>query len=231
MRRPFQSKTMRSAMAASHGIAKQVLAVVLSVACGTQAAWTQDAPTQNKLVGETQAIAPVKPTSTAFIRPYQAPVIPPVRLTNSARIQDLIRGGKLYLTAQDAIALALEKNIEIESARYNALIDESQVRRAEAGGPLPGVPSGSAQARTVASGQGVSGSQAAAGVSTSGQNNNNSNSVGATISQIGPTTPTLDPVYQNATTFSHLSNPQPNIVQSAVINLIQNTRSYTNSIS
>ena len=51
-----------------------------------------------------------------------------------------MRAGTLYLTVQDAIALALENNIDIEVARYNPLIQDWTVTRYEAGGTLPGVP-------------------------------------------------------------------------------------------
>ena len=112
------------------------------------------------------SIAPQKPQAFVLWRPYEAESTPPIRLSNSLRLRDLVRAGKLYLTAQDAIALALENNIDVESARYNPLILVSQVRRFEAGGALAGIPSARSQSGSVQSGQGVSGSQAAAGVST-----------------------------------------------------------------
>jgi len=77
----------------------------------------------------------------AILRPYFAPEAPPARLNNSGRLGDLIRAGTLYLTAQDAIALALEDNIDLESARYNPLIAAWNLERSQAGGALPGVPS------------------------------------------------------------------------------------------
>ncbi len=177
------------------------------------------------------SIAPERPTGSVFIRPYEAPTIPPVRLGNSLRIQDLIRGGKLYLTAQDAISLALENNIDIETARYQPLIDQWNVELYEAGGSLPGVPTGSSQVSSVTSGQGVSGSQQAAGVSGGGGGNGGGNAVNATISQIGPTTPPLDPVFQQSASFSHLSSPQANAVQSQTLNYIENLRRYSSSLS
>jgi outer membrane protein TolC len=176
-------------------------------------------------------IAPEKPTGDIFVRPYEVPYIPPAPLRNSSRIRDLIRGGKLYLTVQDAVALALENNVDIESARYSPLLGQWEFERSQAGGPLPGVPSGVSVAGSVASGEGVAGSQAAAGVSTSGSSNNGRNSVNATITQIGPVTPTLDPVVQSVESYAHKSAPQPNLVQSGTINLIQNTRNYTETIS
>lgn len=178
-----------------------------------------------------QQIAPEKPTGSIFIRPYKASTIPPVRFANSLRARDLVRGGNLYLTVQDALALAIENNIDLELDRYGPLIDEWNLERYEGGGPLPGVPNATSTGKSVASGQGVSGSQAAAGVSTSGANNNSGNTAGATISQIGPTTPTLDPVFQDVQNYSHTSAPQPNLIQSQVLNLIQNQRNYTESIS
>jgi outer membrane protein TolC len=157
---------------------------------------------------------------------YSAPQVPPARLGNGSRLSGLIQGGKLYLTAEDAVALALENNIDIESDRYNALIAQWNYRRQQAGGPLPGVPSGSSQAGSVQSGEGVAGSQAAAGVNTGG-GSSGSNSTNATISQIGPVTPTLDPSFSSAETFTHKSTPQSNPTQSQVANLIDNTRNYT----
>lgn len=173
-----------------------------------------------------QEIAPGMSNGGFIFKSYNAPPVPPIRLANSRRLASLVRGNKLYLTAQDAIALALENNIDIESNRYNALISSTNLTRAEAGGALPGVPSGTAQVGTAASGQGVNGSQAAAGVSNSGNTGNGAGSTNATISQIGPTTPTLDPTFSDVQAYSHQSQPQSNLRQSQVLNLITNSRNY-----
>lgn len=177
------------------------------------------------------SIEPERPTGSIFLRPYKAPTIPPTRLTNASRLQSLVQGGKLYLTAQDAVALALENDIDVETARYQPLIDQWNVELYEAGGSLPGVPSGSSQVSSVTSGQGVSGSQQAAGVSGGSGSSNGTNAVNATISQIGPTTPALDPVFQQQASFSHLSSPQANAVQSQTLNYIENLRKYTSSMT
>ena len=175
------------------------------------------------------AIEPVKPAVPAIVRPYLAPEIPPIRVANSGRLRDLMRAGILYLTAQDAIALALENNIDIEVARYSPLVSTWQLERAQAGGALPGVPSNASQAGSVASGQGILGSRAAAGVSTNAANNNGNGAGNATISQIGPITQTLDPSIQGSSTFSHTTTPQADVVQSLLPILISNTRVYTGS--
>lgn len=176
-----------------------------------------------------QDIAPVRPQAPVIVRPYLAVTVPPIRTSNSERLRGLIRAGMLYLTAQDAIALALENDIDIEVSRYNPFIAQWNLERAQAGGALPGVPSAIAQAGQVATGQGVAGSQAAANVTAAGVTTTTGRTANATISQIGPVTPNLDPIIQETTTFSHISSPQPDAVQSEVFNLVQATHAYTGS--
>jgi hypothetical protein len=131
--------------------------------CAASLTWAQDIAAP---------IAPLRPQAPIIVRPYLPVTVPPVRLANTERLGELVRAGMLYLTAQDAIALALENNIDIEVSRYNPFISQWQLERSEAGGALPGVPSGASQAGSVASGQGVAGSQAAAGVSVPGARSN-----------------------------------------------------------
>jgi outer membrane protein len=168
-------------------------------------------------------IEPVRPVAPVFTRPYKAATIPPVRLANSGRLADLIRGGNLYLTAHDAVSLALENNIDIEVARYNPVMLSWRLERSEAGGALPGVPSGATQANSTVSGQGVLGSQQAAGV-TGGNNGTVRTTANATVTQIGPVTQTLDPTIQEASSFSHRSLPQANATQSITQVLVLNQR-------
>jgi outer membrane protein len=75
----------------------------------------------------------------ALIRPYEAKPVPPVNLQNSERIFDLMRAGQLYLSLADAIALALENNLDIEVERYLPRIAETDIGRAKGGGLLRGV--------------------------------------------------------------------------------------------
>ena len=142
-------------MLSANDVAGPALAIAAILLCASP--WAQQS-----------AIAPIPPHAPAILRPYLAHDVPPVRLANSPRLGELVRAGTLYLTVQDAIALALENNIDIEVARYNPLIQDWNVTRSEAGGTLPGVPSNASQAGAVASGQGVAGSQQAAGVSAPG---------------------------------------------------------------
>jgi len=172
-------------------------------------------------------IEPVRPHAPVLIRPYLPAEVPPARLENTSRLHGLIRAGILYLSAQDAIALALEDNIDVEIARYNPLASVWQVERAQAGGALPGVPSGASQAGSVAAGQGVAGSQAAAGVVGSGGTSSTGGVGNATVSQVGPITQTLDPSIQESSTFTHKTTPQFDVIQSILPELVSNTRVYS----
>ena len=182
------------------------------------------------LVYAQQPIAPIRPQTNILIRPYLPAEIPQARTNNSSRLQSLLRAGAIYLTAQDAIALAIENNIDLEVARYNPLIADWRLERSQAGGALPGVPSGASQAGSVASGQGVQGSQSAAGVQGGGGGGGNGGGGNATVTQIGPVTQTLDPIIQQTSTFSHTSTPQSNSTQSLTSNLIQDSRAYSTQI-
>lgn len=176
---------------------------------------------------QSDGINPVRPTGSIFTRSYRPAQTAPVRLGNSGRLGTLIRAGKLYLTLQDAVALALENNIDIESQRYDS--SSWRLLRAQAGGALPGVPSGSSQVSSVASGQGAQGALAAAGVRLSGGGTGGSGSSNVTISQVGTVAQTYDPAFQESNTFSHKSTPEANAVASGNTLLIQNQRSFTGS--
>jgi outer membrane protein TolC len=179
------------------------------------------------LCAQESVIAPERPFGSVFIRPYKPATIPPVRLGNSGRLQGLIRAGKLYLSPRDAIALALENNIDLEVARYTPLTLAWNLERSEAGGALPGVPSGASQASSVTSGQGVLGSQAAAGVGGGGGSSSGGNAGNATVSQIGPVTQTLDPSVQEASTFAHRTALQANATQAQTLALVDDSRNHS----
>ena len=123
---------------------------------------------QEPLLPLNPALAPERPDRNVLVRPYSPVQVPPIRTENAPRLASLVRAGALYLTLQDAIAIALENNIDVEVARYGPIVANWRLTRAEAGGALPGVPSNASQAGSVAAGQGVAGSQAAAGVRVPG---------------------------------------------------------------
>jgi|HubBroStandDraft_6_1064221.scaffolds.fasta_scaffold61884_3 outer membrane protein len=66
--------------------------------------------------------------------PYAPQNIPQPMLTNSTRMDQLIQDGKLMLSLEDAISLALENNLNISVSRFTPWIAETQLLKAEAGG-------------------------------------------------------------------------------------------------
>src|ERR1019366_5683392 len=90
-------------------------------------------------------IEPERPRAPMVVRPYEAATTPGIRMSNSQRLHQLIRAGKVYLTVQDALALAVENNLDLEVNRYGPILAQWRLERAEAGGPLRGVTSGSSQ--------------------------------------------------------------------------------------
>jgi outer membrane protein TolC len=173
-----------------------------------------------------QQVTIEKPHLPIPFRSYAPPAVSASRPGNSRRLHDLLRAGKLYLTVQDALALAIENNLNLEIDRYGPLLAQSALERQKAGGPLRGVPSASAQVASVDAGVGVNGSVQSAGLSNGGSGSNGGNAGGAAIQQVGAVTPNLDPVLQNTTTFEHLTQPQPNILVSQANPLIQSLHVY-----
>jgi outer membrane protein len=171
-----------------------------------------------------------KPHLPVPFRSYAPPSVPTSRPSNSKRLHDLLRAGRLYLTVQDALALAIENNMNLEVDRYGPLLAQSALERAKAGGPLRGVPSASAQVASVDSGLGVNGSVQSAGLSSSSNGSSGNSGGNAAIQQVGQVTPNLDPVFQNTTTFAHLSQPQPYYVVSQTSALIQSIHTYNSLI-
>jgi len=96
------------------------------------------------------------------VGPYTARHLAPPNLANTSRIDQLMHDGKLYLSLNDAIALALENNLDIAIARYNLNIADTDVLRAKAGAATLGVNTGVVQ-NTPGGGVGGLGGQVGSG--------------------------------------------------------------------
>ncbi len=70
---------------------------------------------------------------------YRPSTAPPLNLTNSPRLENLIRDGKIYLSLRDAIAVAIENNLDLAYFRYNFPIAQTDIQRTKAGSPANGV--------------------------------------------------------------------------------------------
>src|SRR5438477_11736627 len=69
-----------------------------------------------------------------LIAPYRSIGVPALALTNSPRVDQLVQDGKLRLTLQDAVELALENSMDIVVQRYNAWFGDTDVLQTEGGG-------------------------------------------------------------------------------------------------
>ena len=71
--------------------------------------------------------------------PYTARPVPPADLSNSPRLDQVLRAGNIYLSLSDAIDLAIENNLDVELERYNMPTANSELLRAKGGGLLRGL--------------------------------------------------------------------------------------------
>src|SRR5882762_9505855 len=85
------------------------------------------------------------PKSHNPFSPYTPEHVAEPVLTNSPRLDRLVRDGKLYLSLKDAIYLALENNLDLAIARYNLPIADTDLLRTQAGGSFRGVNTGVVQ--------------------------------------------------------------------------------------
>src|SRR5438309_8638661 len=98
------------------------------------------------LVQAPQPPAPLDiPHSHNPFNTYRPTSVPRANLANSPRIDTLIHNGVLELSLPDAIALALENNLDLAIARYNIPIAEADILRTKAGGSTRGVNTGVVQ--------------------------------------------------------------------------------------
>jgi len=135
------------------------------------------------------------------IGPYMARHLAPPNLANTARIDSLLRDGKLYLSLNDAIALALENNLDIAIARYTLNIADTDILRARAGATILGTPVGLVLNTP---GGGVGGIGAQSGAATGGTSlgagglGAGTNGLVSSTLGFGPLVTSFDPVLSSA---------------------------------
>jgi outer membrane protein len=131
-----------------------------------------------------------------ILQPYLPKELAQPDFGNSPRIDSLIHDGKIYLSIDDAVALTLENNLDIDIARYNLNIAAADYLRAKSGANILGINTGIVQntpgggvgglGGTVGSGTG--GTTVAAGGAGTGTNGLVSSTLG-----IGSTITSFDP--------------------------------------
>lgn len=116
----------------------------------------QTAPASSSSAQQGSSIAPVSSLGVAsrnyskgarvfpnIFKAYQPTHVDPTVLTNSPRIDQLISDGKLQISLQDAVELALENSLDIAVQRYYPWIADDGILKANSGSSGYGTPGGS----------------------------------------------------------------------------------------
>ena len=179
------------------------------------------------------------PQSHNPISPYTGDQVSEPVLTNSPRLDRLIRDGKLYLSLKDAIDLALENNLDLAIARYNLPIADTDLLRTKAGGSFRGVNTGVVQGTPGGGigGYGAGAPGAGAGGTTSGAGGAGAGASGLVQSTLGVGTPvaSYDPSLTVNAGIEHLTLPLSSTqvygVSPLQLNTTQVNASYTQAFS
>jgi outer membrane protein len=158
------------------------------------------------------------------LAPYTSREVAPPDLVNTPRVDQIMRDGKIYLSMDDAVALALENNLDIAIARYNLNIADTDIMRAKAGSATLGVPFGIVQNTPGGGvgglggvvGSGTGGTSAAAGGAGAGLGGLVTSTLGA-----GPNITSFDPILTGTLQMDRAYSQSLNIFSDPVVN--QNT--------
>ncbi len=166
---------------------------------------------------------------------YRSPEVAPVSFGDSPRITSLIRAGNLYISLQDAIALAIENNLDVQWDRLNTPISQSDTLRAKGGGTLRGisttvseVPEGiggpnapliTAAATGTTSSSTLPGYSSDLALITEAQTA--SSLTPSTLFAAGPPIPAYDPAIVGQVNYARDSTPQLDLLSAGVPNLTE----------
>jgi outer membrane protein TolC len=140
-----------------------------------------------------------------FLSRYRPRAVAPISFDDSPRIERLLRAGSIYLSLRDAIALALENNLDIEVARYYPKLALSDLQRASDGQLLRNVSTNISQGPNSASLNVLAGASAVNGGAGGAFVNNPNNGVlsGLNVQLAGSAIPNLEPLFYTAASYSH----------------------------
>ena len=141
-----------------------------------------------------------------LLAPFLLAALPGQILEDSPRLGSLIRGGNLYLSLRDAIAIALENNLDVELQRFGPRFAETDVKRTSAGALPRGVPLSVREGPKSVSGAGA---DVLAPLLGPGSETNLS-IAGQTPLTSGAAPPSLDPVLTGKILRNHSTAPQTN---------------------
>ena len=171
------------------------------------------------------------------LQPYMPQDVAQPSLGNSPRIDSLMKDGKIYLSIDDAVALALENNLDLDIARYNLNIADADLLRAKSGASILGVNTGIVQntpgggvgglGGTVGSGTG--GTTVAAGGAGTGTNGLVSSTlgIGAPITSFDPSLSATLQLDKNNTESVSVFSPVPVVAQNTYTSDFAYTQGFT----
>jgi outer membrane protein len=159
---------------------------------------------------------------------YTATNYPAPRLSNTPRLDDLLRDGKIYLSLSDAVTLALENNYDIAIARINLDIADTDLLRARAGSSLRGVNTGivantlGGTSSTITGGGGPGGTSNGTGGTGTG-----ASGLVLSTNGSGPVPYSMDPQLTGALEYQTQTQQQSNLLFSGGLSsLFTNTSTY-----
>ena len=188
-------------------------AAPLSLAAAMRQAQQQPAPAP-------PAFHVLLPHSHNPFSPYRPSSVPPPNLENSARLQTLIRDGKLYLSLHDVIALAIENNLDLAYFRYNFPIAQTDLARTKAGGAANGVNTAVVQSSTQG---GFAASNTGSAAASSGSAGAGAGGIVTSTLGAGTAVPSFDPYLNFSGFVDHTITQEGNIFQIGVPTFEQNT--------
>jgi len=164
---------------------------------------------------------------------------PPVNYDNSPRLHELIRAGNLYLSLQDALALAIENNLDIELQRYQAPSASTDLLRAKGGGTVRGLnftlleaptgtggPLSSLLTNAAAAGRATAGSSVstnALALNVLGEPTVNESIQGTIGQSNGALVPSFDPAIFGQLNWTHQTAPQTTNTITGLPTLVSNS--------
>jgi outer membrane protein TolC len=196
---------------ASAGIILQkTLAVTCAAAVLVSTSLAQANPADQTPVRPVQPFDIQLPSSHNPLSPYLPSSVPEPDLSNSLKLDQLIRDGKLYLSIRDAIQLALENNLDLAIARYNLPIADTDILRTKAGGLFRGVNTGVVEttqtsASSAGGGSGAGGTSSGTGGAGAGAGGFVQNTLG-----LGPVVNSYDPEIFATANLGHVVQPESN---------------------
>ena len=145
---------------------------------------------------------------SSITRNYRPHPVRGISFEDSPRLEKLIRAGQIYLSLRDAIALAIENNLDLENARINPKLSDANLLRASAGQLLRNVSSSINNGPSSASLGVLSGANSLGTTGGGGSASQGGVLSGLNVQLAGSSIPNLDPVLFGNWQFAHITSPQ-----------------------